>query len=213
MRFPGHRSALLAAAVALVACGGSPTAPRQDEVFYVHTTAGLTFNDKDKSFEVYFKPLDAEPTPRTPKLVGVGLLDGDVRMSRPVDWNVASADDAPQRRFITYQSPRQFLFSIYERLDNPEDPWPDVLKRYEADLVDQGALVVSGRAPLATANAQGRSYLVKAKLPSKPVSESFAHEILLRSPHRVLLVQVVHQENIEASADEIMAALKSLLVY
>ncbi|WP_437669456.1 hypothetical protein [Sorangium sp. So ce131] len=206
-------AATAALALALLAgCGGSPTAPRQDEVFYLHGASGMLSKDK-ASFEVYFPPLDAPATDRVPRRIGVGLMDGDVRMSRPIDWNVGGADNTPEHRFITYQSPRQFLFSIYERIDSPEDPWPDVLKRYEADLEEQGAHILSGRAPVATANTQGRSYLVKAKIPSKPVSEAFAHEILVRSPRRVLLVQIVHNENVDASADEIAAALQSLTVY
>jgi hypothetical protein len=205
-------SVALPALLTLAACGGSPSAPRQDDVFYVHGGGSLTFS-RDASYEVYFPPLDAAATERLPRRVGVGVLNGDVRLSRPLDWNVGGADYTPEHRFITYQSPRQFLFSIYERMDDPEDPWPDVLKRYEADLDEQGAQVVAGRTPIATANTQGRSYLVKAKLPSKPPSEAFAHEILVRSPHRVLLVQVVHHESVEASADEITAALSSLTVY
>ncbi|AUX24144.1 hypothetical protein SOCEGT47_046800 [Sorangium cellulosum] len=207
----GVTCAAVTAIALLAGCGGSPTAPKQDEVFYLHGAAGAL--RKDASFEVYFPPLDAPATDRLPRRIGVGLMNGDVRMSRPIDWNVGGADYTPERRFITYQSPRQFLFSIYERIDSPEDPWPDVLKRYEADLEEQGAQILSGRAPVATANTQGRSYLVKAKIPSKPVSEAFAHEILIRSPRRVLLVQIVHRENIDASADEITAALQSLTVY
>lgn len=203
--------AALSALALLAGCGGSPTAPKQDEVFYLHGAAGVI--SKDTSFEVHFPPLDAQATDRVPRMVGVGLLNGDVRMSRPIDWSVGGADYTPERRFITYHSPRQFMFSIFERIDSPEDPWPDVLKRYEEDLEEQGAQIVAARAPIATANTQGRSYLVKAKLATKPASESFAHEILIRSPRRVLLVQIVHHENIEASVDEITAALKSILVY
>lgn len=212
MRHPGLPYGFSLSAVAVLAgCGGSPSAPRQDEVFY-YLHGSLRSKD-DAGYEVYFPPLDAPATARVPRLLGVGILDGDVRMSRPLDWNVGAADYTPERRFISYQSPRQFLFSIYERMDDPEAPWPDMLKRYEEDLDGQGAQVLSGRAPVATANTQGRRYLVKAKVPTKPVSESFAHEILIRSRHRVLLVQIVHQESIEASADEISAALSSLTVY
>lgn len=207
----GVSCAAVVAIALLAGCGGSPTAPKQDEVFYLHGAAGTL--SKDASFEVYFPPLDAPATDRLPRRIGVGLMNGDVRMSRPIDWSVAGADYTPERRYITYQSPRQFLFSIFERIDSPEDPWPDVLKRYEADLEEQGAQILAGRAPVATANTQGRSYLVKAKIPSKPVSEAFAHEILIRSPRRVLLVQIVHHENIDASVDEITAAFQSLTVY
>lgn len=200
----------LASLAALTGCGGTPTAPSSDEVFYLHG-AGLI--DKNYSYEVYFPPLDAAATQRVPRVVGVGVLEGDVRLGRPIDWYVRAADYTPQSRYISYQSPRQFLFSIFERIDNPEDAWPEVLKRYEADLDEQGAQILSGRTPVSTANGQGRSYFLKAKIKSKPPYEAYAHEILVRSPHRILLVQIVHQQNVEASIDEMMAAVRSLIVY
>lgn len=191
-------------------CGGSPSAPQRDDVFYLH---GGGVIDTNESWETWFKPLDAQATPRTPRIVGVGIFRGDVRIGRPIDWNVRAADYSPGQRFISYQSPRQFLFSIYERVDSPEDPWPDVLRRYEADVGDQGAQILAGRIPTATANTQGRSYFVKAAVPSKPAYNAFSHEILIRSGHRVMLVQIVHGANIEASEDEMVAALRSMIVY
>ncbi|EYF03448.1 hypothetical protein [Chondromyces apiculatus] len=195
---------------AATGCGGAPTAPKQDEVFYLH---GAGIIDRNFSYETYFPPLDRALTERTPRMVGVGVLDGDVRLSRPIDWYVRSADYSPQSRFISYQSPRQFLFSIFERIDDPQDPWPDLLRRYEKDLTTQGAQIISGRTPISTANAQGRSYFVRTKVAAKPPYEAFAHEILVRSHHRILLVQVVHQQNIDASVDEMMSALGSMIVY
>lgn len=212
LRTPLARAFLALAPALLLAgvgCGGSPTAPRQDEVFYLH---GSVIN-QDESWEVYFKPLDMEATPRVPRIVGVGLMRGDIRMGRPVDWYIRSADYTPGQRFISYQSPRQFIFSIFERVDHPEDPWVDVMRRYEDDLDDQGGTVLSGRVPVSTANAQGRSYFVKTVVAAKPPYQSFAHEILLRSDRRILLVQIVHSENIEAASDEMVAALQSMIVY
>src|SRR5689334_16376710 len=100
------QSLLLCAAGAL-GCGGSPTAPSRDDVFYIHPTGII---DRNASWEVYFKPLDLPATERTPRIVGVGLMNGDVRMGRPIDWYIRGADYTPQHRFIQYQSPRQFLF-------------------------------------------------------------------------------------------------------
>ena len=131
---------------------------------------------------------------------------GDVRLSRPIDWSVRAADYTPQHRFISYQSPRQFIFSIYERVDPNEDTWPDVLARYEKDVDDQGSDLLALRLPVATANAQGRSYIVRTKVPSKPDFNSYSHEILVRADNRILLVQIVHGENIESSADEMASA-------
>lgn len=204
---------LTAGALALGAlttgCGGSPAAPRFDEVFYLHG-AGLI--DKNYSYETYFEKLNLEPSKSTPKFVGVGVLEGDVRFSRPIDWYVRSADYTAESRYISYQSPRQFLFSIYERIDHPEDTWPDVLRSFEEDLRKQGAQVLSGRIPVASANAQGRAYLLKTMVAAKPPYEGYSHEILLRGERRILLVQIVHSQNVDTLADEMATALKSIVV-
>jgi hypothetical protein len=198
------------ALTALVGCGGSPSAPRADEVFYLH---GGGVIDRNFGWEVYFPKLDQAASARLPRIVGVGIFLGDVRLARPLDWSIRTADYTPQQRFISYQSPRQFIFSIYERVDPPEDPWPDVLKRYEAGVDEQGSDVLGSRLPVATANAQGRTYLLKTRVQAKPDYLGYAHEVLVRNDRRVLLVQIVHGENIEASADEMIAALKSITVY
>lgn len=209
-----RRLALVLGALTLplvsLGCGGSPTAPQRDDVFYLHGSGVI---DKNQSYEAYFPKLNADENERLPRRVGVGILEGDVRFARPIDWYVRDADYAPGQRFISYQSPRQFLFSIYERIDHPEDTWPDVMKRYERDCEEQGAQILAGRMPVATANAQARSYIVKTRVPAKPAYHSYAHEILIRSGNRLLLVQVVHGENIESVADEMATALRSMLVY
>lgn len=202
--------AVVAAALAAIGCGGSPSAPKFDEGFYLH---GGGLIDKNASYETYFEKLNIEASAQLPRYVGVGILEGDVRFSRPIDWYVRSADYTPEVRFISYQSPRQFLFSIYERIDHPEDSWADVLRRFEGDVRDQGSQVLASRVPVASANAQGRSYLLKTNVAARPAYQSFSHEILLRSDRRVVLVQVVHAENTDTIADEITAALKSILVY
>lgn len=196
--------------VGAVGCGGSPSAPARDDVFYLH---GGGVIDRTYGWEVYFSPLDSAQTDRLPRGVGVGVLGGDVRFGRPIDWYIRGADYTPEHRFISYQSPRQFLFSIYERVDPTGDPWPDVLKRYEADVAQQGAQILTQRMPVATANAQGRAYLLRTRVPSRPDYQAYSHEVLLRSDHRILLVQVVHGVETEAIADEVAAALKSMLVY
>jgi hypothetical protein len=191
-------------------CGGSPSAPAQDEVFYLHERGVI---DKRVNWERYYPPLDADETERLPRRVGVAVLQGDVRMSRPIDWYLRTADHTPQKRQISYQSPRQFLFSIYERVDPPRASWQEVLQRYEEELQQQGAQVLKGRIPVGTANAQGRSYYIKTRIPSRPDYDAFAHEVLVRSNNRVLLVQIVHDQEIEATVDEMTTVLSSMLVY
>ncbi len=197
-------------ALAITGCGGSPSAPARDEVFYLH---GNGIIDRNYSWETYFKPLDQAANERLPRIVGVGIFKGDIRIGRPIDWYIRSVDYTPQRRFISYQSPRQFLFSIYERVDSPEDSWTDVLRAYEADVDTQGSQILAGRMPVATANTQGRTYVLKTRVPSRPDYQNYAHETLIRSDHRLLLVQIVHGDNIDSSSDEMVAALKSLTVY
>lgn len=199
-----------ALAIALAGCGGSPTAPQRDDVFYLHGAGTI---DKNYSYETYFKPLDRAADARHQRVVGVGVLNGDIRLGRPIDWNIRGANYAPQQRFISYQSPRQFLFSIYERVDPTEDTWTEVLRRYEADLEEQGAQVLAGRMPVATANTQGRAYLIKTKVPSKPDYLNYAHEIIIRGDRRLILIQIIHGENFEAIEDEIAAAFQSIIVY
>lgn len=206
-----HKTLLLGAlSLATVGCGGSPTAPQRDDVFYLHGSGVI---DKNQSFEAYYPKLNADETDRLPRRVGVGVLEGDVRLSRPIDWYVRDADNTAGQRFISYQSPRQFLFSIYERVDHPEDSWPDIEKRYEEDCEKQGAEILARRMPVATSNAQARTYIVKTRVPAKPAFHSYAHEIIVRSDRRILLVQVVHGENIESVADEMGNALRSMIVF
>jgi hypothetical protein len=111
--FSATMGCTLVAALFAAGCGGSPTAPKDDEVFYLH---GGGVIDKDRSWEVYFPKLDKDKTVTLPRQIGVGVLDGDVRFARPIDWTVRDASYTPERRFISYTSPRQFTFSIFERV-------------------------------------------------------------------------------------------------
>jgi hypothetical protein len=198
-------------ALPLLACGGAPSAPKTDEVFYLH---GGGVIDKNKSWEVYFPKLDRNKTTQLPRFVGVGVLDGDVRFSRPIDWSLRDADSTPERRFIAYQSPRQFTFSILERVDPEGDAWPEVLRRYEQETRAEGAKILASRLPTATANGQGRAYVLRSSVKGKPTNfDAFSTEILVRSERRILLVQVVHRESIDTIADEVATAVSSLLVY
>src|SRR5437868_3175803 len=66
-------------------CGGTPTAPGADDVFYLHGGGVL---DKNKSYEAYYPRFDRDKTDNLPRYVGVGVLDGDVRFRRPTDWTL-----------------------------------------------------------------------------------------------------------------------------
>ena len=138
---------VLVAALALgtIACGGSPTAPADDTVYYLHARGAI---DRRFSWERYYPPLDREEDYRLPRRIGVSIFEGDVRLSRPVDWHLLTADYSPEARTISYQSPRQFVFTIYERVDPPEEEWDEVLKRYEEDIEARGSQIIAeiGRA-------------------------------------------------------------------
>jgi hypothetical protein len=195
-------------------CGGAPAAPNSDNTFYLHNGGGSAgMKDKDKAWEAYFPRFDHDKTEQRPRVVGVGVLNGDVRFARPTDWKVSDADDTPEHRFVVYQSPRQFTFGIFERVDPAEDPWSDVETRYEKETREQGSDILAARIPMATANAQGRQYLLHTKVRAKPDFEGYATEILVRNGTRVLLVQIVHRQDIDSIADEVTGALDTMVIY
>jgi hypothetical protein len=192
-------------------CGGAEKAPEKDDIFYLH---GGGVIDKDKSYETYFPKLDREKSVDLPRLVGVGLFEGDVRFARPIDWTVRDANYTAEKRFISYQSPRQFIFSILERLDPPTDTWSQIETRYEKQTKELAGKFLAQRQPIGTANGQGRAYLLKSKVRGKPENfDSYATEILLRNDKRVLLVQIVHSGEIDAIAEEVNRAVSSIVLY
>src|SRR4051812_4727771 len=72
MRRISRLAALCAAplvAIVAIGCGGSPTAPARDDVFYLH---GGGVIDKNYSWEIYFPPLNVDASQRIPKQIGVG---------------------------------------------------------------------------------------------------------------------------------------------
>jgi len=202
---------LVLGGLALSACGGAPTAPKTDDVFYLH---GGGVIDKNRSYEVYFPKLDKDKALTVPRLVGVGVLDGDLRFARPIDWTIRDADYTAEKRFISYQSPRQFIFSVLERVDPPEDTWATVEKRYEEETQELGGKIFVFRQPIGTSNSQGRSYVINTTVKAKPANfDSYATEILVRNQTRLLLVQIVHKGEVDQIADEVNAAVASMILY
>jgi hypothetical protein len=155
------------------------------------------------SIERLYPPLDKPAEPGLPAYLGVSLFDGAVHLSRPVDWKIRRIGITPERRFVEYVSPNAYLFAIYERTDSPADPWREVLGRYEEDAKASNAEIVAGRVPVATWNAQGREYLVRRKVKGqRGPYQSRSREVVLRSPRRVDLLEIVQTAGADQSTPE-----------
>ncbi|WP_394842727.1 hypothetical protein LZC95_37355 [Pendulispora brunnea] len=181
---------LLLAAVPLVGCASGPPASAYDNhTFYQYDD--LPGGPKN-TFETAYPSLDYRDA--TGEYIGVAILGGTVRFSRPRNWIIRRASLTPQKRFIEYVSPNQYVFAVYERLDPAGDSWGDVLARYEEDAKTAGAEVVAGRVPVASLTSQGREYVVKRNVKaSKAPYTNFSREILMRGANRYSLVEIVHQ--------------------
>jgi hypothetical protein len=124
--------------------------------------------------------------------VGVSILGGAARLSRPRSWHIRRASLIAEHRFIEYVSPHAYLVAIYERTDSPEESWLDILSRYEGDAKRQGIELLGQRIPIATHTTQGREYLVRRTVHGQRAAfVNTSREILLRSAKRVALVQFV----------------------
>lgn len=180
----------IASTALLAGCAHGATDPiaYQNKVFYHYYDA-----DADPSlFETRYPPLDLAAQGENPDYLGYTLVGGTIHISRPKNWVLRTASNKPEERFVEYISPNQYVFTIYERLDSPEDLWREVMGRYEQTTKDQGAELIGMRVPVATWNAQGRAYLVRRLIPgNKQPFRNMSREYLLRNEHRVVLVQVV----------------------
>ncbi|PKN48859.1 MAG: hypothetical protein CVU63_03785 [Deltaproteobacteria bacterium HGW-Deltaproteobacteria-20] len=176
---------------ALPACGGGDTGVAvRNPVFYDNTTIG---GDLGSKFETPYPPLDLSEHKPNPPYRGVEILDRKVRISRPANWIVRAASDRPGDRYIQYLSPREYVFSVYERQELPDARWSDVVARYEKSLEANKAEVLHEGVPMATFNGQGRAYLVRRRVPAaKAPFINVSREYLIRADNRIVLVQIVH---------------------
>ncbi|MBL8721327.1 MAG: hypothetical protein JNL79_35400 [Myxococcales bacterium] len=203
----------LAVAGSLLACGGGGPArvALENKVFYEY---GLGASIDPQAFEKAHPPLDLAKKDKQPEYIGVAILGGTVRISRPKEWVIRGASNASGGRYVQYLSRNQYLFSIYERPDQADDLWRDILARYEEDVTKAGAEIVGPRVPMATWNAQGRGFVVKRQVQAaKAPLVNICHEYLLRSPKRVVLVQVVHPvDGLEELEGELLRVMNTLEV-
>jgi hypothetical protein len=203
-------------ALAVAGCGGAAEPPVRKTVFDPTAAAAaagaapVEVGTAGPTLEVPYPPLDRAEVKGGPAWVGVSVLRGGVRFSRPSNWAIRDASVDPGRAYIVYVSPNAYSFALYERSDAPTDLWRDVQARYENDVASAGAKVVGRRIPVATSTNQGRAYTVERKAPAA----SRSREYLLRSDHRVILVQVVSQDpdlsRLSAELLDILAHLEVL---
>jgi hypothetical protein len=161
-------------------------------------------------FEKPYPPLDIADK----NYIGVQILTGIVRFSRPTNWVIRRASVQPEQRYIEYVAPSQIMVSIYERLETPEDPWRSIMGRFETELAKDGGRVIGNAVPFASFNAQGREYVIERGVaaPKMPFINR-SREILLRSDHRIVLVQIVHQgDNPQHISAEVLPVLSSMQV-
>jgi hypothetical protein len=201
-------SAAAAVGIALVGCGGTSQAAR-NRVFY-----DWSLGEGSPAFERQYPRLNWPSKSPDPPFLGVSVLDGAVRFSRPRNWRIRSASSRPGEPFIHYVSPNAYSFAIYQRRDPPGDSWKEILQRYEADVTDTGAKIIGQRVPMATYWGQGRAYTIEREVPAtKAPFASHSREMVIRSKQRVVLVQIVYQEaNLAAVDRELLRALETMEV-
>lgn len=190
------------------ASGPDPVAFK-NKTFYEYGSGQEGHVSRD-AFEKRYPPLDIDDK----GFIGVEVLTGVVRFSRPGSWVIRHASVMPEQRYIEYVSPSQVMLTIYERVESPSDLWRDLMGRFEKELEKDGGKVIGKPVPFATFNAQGRQYVVERGIaaPKTPFINR-SREILLRSDHRIVLVQIVHQgDNLGHLSDELVPVLASMQV-
>jgi hypothetical protein len=158
-----------------------------------------------------YPPLD-EPSASGKGWIGVSVLRGGVRFTRPARWQLRDASVEPGQSYVRYLSPDAYSFAIYERSDSPGKDWKDILEHYEADVTANGAKAIGGRIPMATATNQGRAYTIDRKIESKDPVLSRSREFLLRGAHRIVLVQVVTSEESLARLSDLLEIIRRIEV-
>lgn len=182
---------LAALATCALGCGGGP--PKQavsNRTFYQYD-----LNASGHAVERPYPPLDKSAEGKAPEYIGVTVLEGSVHLSRPKGWQIRRVGIEEKRRFIEYVSPNQYVFAIYERLDDEDDAWREIQARYQEDAKTSGAKV-GKRVAMATWNAQGRAFEVTRNVKGqKAPYTSRSREILLVGKNHVDLVEIVHQDD------------------
>jgi len=193
-------------ALSLVGCASQATKN--------HTFYDWSLGAGSAAFEQEYRRLDWPSDAPQATFIGVSVLEGAVRFSRPREWRILSASSRPGEPFIHYVSPNAYSFAIYQRRDPPGDGWQEILARYEADVAAVGAKMVGQRVPMATYWGQGRAYTIERDVATtQGPLHSHSREMVIRSNHRVVLVQIVYQErNLAAVDQELLRVLETMEV-
>jgi hypothetical protein len=213
MQSVARGAAVAVAFGAISGCGGeAPAVTQRSGTFYQFDDFGP--GGLGNRFEVPHPSLDQPAHGDRPAYMGVDVLGQTVRFARPKGWTIRRASLTPERRYIEYVSPSQYVFAIYERTDSPSESWGTVLGRYEADAKEVGAELVTKRVPVAAAYASGREYVVHRKVRgAKGPYLSTSREMIFRNEHRIVLVSLVHQGDTPALvADELRPVYESLML-
>ena len=199
------------------ALGGCASGPEhvafENKVFYQYDTLNPAV--AQKALENQYPPLDKQEAPPLPQYIGVSLMDGVVHVSRPREWVIRAGSTNREHRWVEYVSPNEYMVAIYELVESPDEPWREVMDRYEAQAKKAGAELLGQRVPMATANAQGRAYEVRrAVAAAKGPMLNYSNEYLIRSDHRIVLVQIVHHDQKLAPMDsELRRVIETLEVF
>lgn len=196
----------------LAGCGGGiSSVAEQNKTFYAYDSAG---KDLVELFEQPFPQLDQRADGAKPEYHGVSVLAGHVHVSRPTEWVLRKASNEPGRRFVQYVSPKEYVFAVYEWPDHADAPWREVLARYEEAANASHAELLEQRIPMATWNAQARAFVVRRRIAAaKQPFVNTSLELLARSDHRVILVQIVHQrEDLSDLTGELLRVVDTLIV-
>lgn len=195
----------------LAACGGGGA----DTTVFDPNGAKVAPVDVATSSDVErpFPALDSPDVPGGKNWMGVSVLGDRVRFARPRGWSVRDASLEPGHAYVRYVSPNAYSFAIYERTDGAGEGWHDIFQRYEGDVAASGAKIIAAHIPVVTAGNQGREYTVERHIEAKPPVVSHSREILVRGEHRIVLVQIVTDEDSVARiASEILDVVHRLEV-
>jgi hypothetical protein len=194
-------------------CGSAPPPQAfENRTFYQYDDAPSASGRSP--FERPYPPLDQKALAATPEYTGVSVLGGTVRLSRPANWRIRRASLNAERRYIEYVSPNEYLFAIYERTESAGDPWRDILSRYEEDARHKGVEFLGTRVPVSTWNTQGREYVLRRTVKGQRAPyANVSREVVLRSEHRIDVVQIVHQgDSVAPIGGELLRVMESLEV-